>query len=78
MREWWDRRWGMLGWGGSFRNHLLSAKRQQHRCEGAQLLSSLPILGVDPISEEASHGSSCQTGHTARLSLSPVSPPRPR
>lgn len=26
MREWWDGRWGMLGWGGSFRNHLLSAK----------------------------------------------------
>lgn len=39
---------------------------------------SLQILGVDPISKEASHGSSCQTGHAAWLSLSPVSPPRPR
>lgn len=35
----------MLGRWDSFRKRLLLAKRQQHRCKGARLPSSLQILG---------------------------------
>ena len=52
----------MLGWWYSFRKRLLSAKRQQHRCKGAWLPSSLQVLGrSDLISEgQGLQGSACQ------------------